>query len=264
MLIDGVFEIKKLNYKIKEITPFLKKLTPKGKKEVAVLLKKYNNKKLSRNTICVLASLICCKAGNEYNDKSGYVVIPAYFVDEFFENHLLENTSFLNNLFNSYRCVYHNGLFKILYKRLCFSDSFFSMKSNEILSSAVYQYNTKEGMAFPDVWMKLNSSSLQMHYLFPSLGLFNKYETLSGTAFEALLNNTVSDDFKKQRLEISIGKKVSFEWTIVKILTEKFLKLINLITNRNIAFRKLLIPILSAVEKSIFNVKSSPIFVMNW
>ncbi|TZF94272.1 hypothetical protein FW781_16780 [Chryseobacterium panacisoli] len=238
--------------------PFLKKLTPKDKKEVVALLKKYNNKKLSHNTISVWASLFCCKAGNEYKDKSGYVIIPAYFVDEFFENHLPENTSFLNNLFNSYHSVYHNGLIKILYEKVCFSDSFFSMKSNEILSGAVYQYNTEEEISLPDVWMKLDLSSLQEPYLFLFLELFNKYETLSGTAFEALLNKMVSDDFKKQRLEISIGKKVSFEWTKVKRFTERFLKLINLINNCNIAFRKLLIPILSAVEKSVFNVKKPP------
>jgi len=263
MLIDEGFKTIYLNYKIKETFPFLKKLTPKDKKEVVALLKKQNNIKLSRNTISVLASLIGCKAGDKYKDKSGYVVIPAYFVDEFFENHFLENTSFFNNLFNSYHSVYHNGLIKILYERACFSNSFFSMKSNKILSSAVYQYNTEEEIVFPDVWMKLDLSSWQMHYLFLSPGLFNKYETLSGTAFEALLNKTISDNFKKQRLEILIGKMVSFEWTTVKRFTERILKLINLITSQNIAFKKLLIPILSAVEKSVFNVKSSPDFIMN-
>lgn len=263
MFIDEGFKTIYLNCKIKEMAPFLKKLTPKDKKEVVALLKKHNNKKLSRNTISVLASLICCRAGNEYKDKSGYDVIPVYFVDEFFENYFLENASFWNNLFHPYHSVYHNGLIEILYERLCFSDSFFSMKSNKILSSAVYQYNTEEGMMFPDVWMKLDLSSQQIHYLFLSLGLFNKYETLSGTAFEALLNKAVSDDFKKQTLGILIGKKISFTWRSVKQFTDRVLKLINLITSCNIAFIKLLIPILSAVEKSVFNVKSSPSFVMN-
>jgi hypothetical protein len=39
MLIDEEFKTI-LNYKIKEIIPFLKKLTPKDKKEVAAILKK--------------------------------------------------------------------------------------------------------------------------------------------------------------------------------------------------------------------------------
>lgn len=262
MFIDEGFKTMYLNCKIKEMVPFLKKLTPKDKKEVVALLKKHNNKKLSLNTISVLASLIGCKAGNEYKDKSGYDVIPVYFVDEFIENYFLENASFLNNVFHLYHSVYHNSLIGILYEKLCFSDSFFSMKSNKISSSAVYQYNTEEEMMFPDVWMKLDLSSQQIHYLFLSLGLFNKYETLSGTAFEALLNKAVSDDFKKQTLGILTGKKISFEWPSVKQFTDKVLKFINLITSCNIAFRKLLIPILSAVEKSVFNIKSSPSFVM--
>ncbi len=44
MLIDEEFKTIYLNYKIKEIIPFLKKLTPKDKKEVAAILKKKINK----------------------------------------------------------------------------------------------------------------------------------------------------------------------------------------------------------------------------
>ncbi|MDW9382290.1 DUF6493 family protein [Chryseobacterium sp. JV558] len=255
MLIDEGFKAIYLNYKIKEIVPFLKKLTPKDKEEIAALLKKHRNKKLSRNTISVLASLICCKAGNEYKDKSGYDAIPACFVDGFSEKYPPENTSFLNILFNSYYSVYHNRLMRILFQRLCFSGSFFSMGKNKILLSSVYQYSVEDEVVFPDVWMKIDLPSPQMHYLFLSSGLFNKYETLSGTAFEALLNKAVSDDFKVKELEIIINKKTSFEWTSVKRFTDRILKRINLITSCDITFRKLLITILSAVGKSVFNVK---------
>ena len=258
MLIDEGFKTIYLNYKIKEMVPFLKKLTPKDKKEVVALLRKHRNKKRSCNTISVLASLICCKAGNEYNDKSGHNVIPAYLVDDFFETCHPEKTSFLNNIFNSYQSVYFNSLIKIVNWRLRFSGSFFSRKNNGILSGVVYQSDIDAEMEISDVRMKLDLPSKKKHYLFLSSGLFNKFVTLSGTAFEALPNKAVSDDFKVQEVGRMNSKKVSFEWTFVRKFTESVLKLIHLISSCNITIRKLLIPIFLVGEKSVFNGKKPP------
>ncbi|PRA92782.1 hypothetical protein CQ046_23065 [Chryseobacterium sp. MYb7] len=93
-------------------------------------------------------------------------------------------------------------------------------------------------------------------FLFP--GLFNNYETLCGTAFEGLLNKAVSDNLKVNVLGIIIGKKIILEWSSVMRLRNRILKLIDLTTSYTTIFEKLLIPILSAVEKSVFNAKKLP------
>ncbi|PTT35218.1 hypothetical protein DBR28_12525, partial [Chryseobacterium sp. HMWF028] len=255
MLIDEVFEVIYLNYKIKNIAPFLKKLIPKDKKVDVALLKKQNNKKLSQNRTAVLASLICCKAGNEYRNKSGYNMIPAYFVDELIENYLSEKAPFLNNLFNSYQGVDYNGLIIILYWIVYFSDFLFTRKNNEFLSCSVNQYDTESKVTFSDVLMKLRLASRQSHYLFLYPGLFNNFETRSGMAFEALLSKIVLDHLKVKEQVTIIGKKISLKWLVIKRFTGLFSKLINLIANCNAILEKLLIPILSAVEKSVFRGK---------
>lgn len=66
MLIEDEFKTIYLNYRIKEIVPFLKKLTPKDKKEVVALLKKHMNREWEHNNISVLAGLACCKTRNDY------------------------------------------------------------------------------------------------------------------------------------------------------------------------------------------------------
>lgn len=110
-------------------------------------------------------------------------------------------------------------------------------------------------MNFLDAWMKLNLPFQPVHYLFLSAGLFNKDRTLSGMAFEALINRAVSDDFGVCELGTVIGKKISFGWAPVKRLTDGLSALINLSTSHNLAFEKLLTAILSAVEKPVFNLK---------
>lgn len=86
MLIDEQFKAIYLNYKIKEIIPFLKKLTPKDKKEVASILKKHINKEWGHNTISVLAALVCSKTKEEYEKmRPGFHSIPVELVDELFE-----------------------------------------------------------------------------------------------------------------------------------------------------------------------------------
>ncbi|MFS4472243.1 hypothetical protein [Chryseobacterium sp. T20] len=49
-----------------------------------------------------------------------------------------------------------------------------------------------------------------------------------------------------------IGKKSSFEWNQIKGFIHKIPKLISLITSCNVASGKLLMPILSTVEKDSF------------
>ena len=107
----------------------------------------------------------------------------------------------------------------------------------------------------PNVGINLDLPSRKRIYLFLFSGLFNKYETLCGTAFEAVFNKAVLNDLKEMKLGIIIGKKLSFEQNQVKGFAHGFSKLTSLINSCNIAFGKLLIPILSAVTKTVFNVK---------
>ncbi|PWN60399.1 DUF7825 domain-containing protein [Chryseobacterium viscerum] len=264
MLIDGGFMAKYLNYKTKEIVPFLKKLTPKDKKEVVALLKKQTNKKGDCNTISVWAALVGYKAGNEYKRRrSGYYSIPADVVDPLpetcvpvwigkFGNHkdVPENTYFLYYLFNFYQGVYHDNLIRILYRVPYFSDLVFAKKHKKTVLNIDCQYDIKN----INVWMKTNISFQSVHYLFLFSILFNKYKTLCGTAFEVIISKVVSYDFKIQNLETIIDKKISFQWISVKS-TDGLWNLINLIVSNNPGFKKLLMPILSAVEKSVFNLK---------
>ncbi|WP_284461491.1 DUF6493 family protein [Chryseobacterium sp.] len=91
MLIEEGFKAIYLNYKIKEIVPFLKKLTPKDKKEIAALLKKFINKEWGHNSISVLAALACCKTKNEYEKVSpGYYSMPVALIDELLEFYVPE------------------------------------------------------------------------------------------------------------------------------------------------------------------------------
>ncbi|UKB78898.1 DUF6493 family protein [Chryseobacterium sp. MEBOG07] len=264
MLIDGGFMAKYLNYKTKEIVPFLKKLTPKDKKEVVALLKKQTNRKGGRNTISVWAALVDCKAGNEYKrQRSGYCSIPADVVDPILEMYVPvwigkfgshkdvpENTYFLDYLFNFYQGVYQNNLVRILYSEPYFLDLFFVKKHENTFFNADFQYDIK----YIDVWMKMNIPFQSAHYLFLFSRLFNKYKTLCGTAFEVIINKVVSYDLKIQNLETIIDKKISFQWTFVKNI-DGLWNLINLIVSSNPGFKKRLMPILSAVEKSVFNLK---------
>ncbi|CAM2940450.1 hypothetical protein DRF59_09100 [Chryseobacterium flavum] len=103
MLIEEEFKAIYLNYKIKEIISFLKKLTPKDKKEIAVLLKKHINKEWGHNSISVLAALVCCKTKNEYEKVSpGYYSWPVPLIDELFEFYvpewISESHSFLEEI----------------------------------------------------------------------------------------------------------------------------------------------------------------------
>lgn len=89
MLIEDEFKTLYLNYRIKEIVPFLKKLKPKDKKEIVALLKKYINREWGHNTISLLAALACCKTKNEF-EKLGtaYYSIPVEAVEDIFEFYL--------------------------------------------------------------------------------------------------------------------------------------------------------------------------------
>lgn len=181
--------------------------------------------------------------------------IPQLLVTIDNRKELPENAGFLDYLFNSYHGVYYDDLISVLYTAPYFSGSVVAKKYNENLSNAVYQYDIKGNIAFLDGWMKLGLPFQPVHYIFLSAGLFNKDKTLSGMAFEALVNKGVSDDFKMQELGTLIGKKISFGWAPVKRLTDGLSGLINLSSSHNLAFEKLLNAILSAVEKPVFNLK---------
>ncbi|WET48830.1 DUF6493 family protein [Chryseobacterium indologenes] len=173
------------------------------------------------------------------------------------DNHkeLPENASFLDHIFNSYHTIYHNDLIRTLYTVPHFSGSLAAKKYNGDLSCSAYQYDVKGNIAFLDSWMKLNLPFQSVHYLILSAGLFYKDKTFSGIAFEVLINRAVSEDFNMQELGIVIGKKINFEWAPVKRFTDGLSGFINLSTHHNQAFEKLLISILSAVEKPVFNLK---------
>ena len=168
---------------------------------------------------------------------------------------LPENASFLTHLFNSYHAMYQDDLIRSLYAAPYFSGSLAARKYNGDLSCSAYQYDIKGNIEFLDAWMKLNLPFQTVHYLVLSAGLFHKDKTFSGMAFEALVNKAVSEDFNFQELGIIIGKKVNFEWAPVKRFTDGLSGFINLSSSHNQAFEKLLISILSAVEKPVFNLK---------
>lgn len=181
--------------------------------------------------------------------------IPQVLITIENKKELPENAFFLDYLFNSYHGVYHNDLIRILYLAPYFSGSIVAKKHNEDLSNAVYQNDINGNIDFLDAWMKLNLPFQPVHYLFLSAGLFNKNKTLSGMAFEVLVNKAVSEDFGVQELGVLIGKKVNFEWAPVKRFTDGLSGFINLSTSHNQVFEKLLISILSAIEKPVFNLK---------
>ncbi|WP_347219157.1 DUF6493 family protein [Chryseobacterium sp.] len=168
---------------------------------------------------------------------------------------LSENASFLDHLFNSYHTIDENDLIRTLYTAPYFSGSLVARKYNGDLSCSTYQYDIKGNIEFLNAWMNLNLPFQGVHYLLLSAGLFHKDKTFSGIAFEVLINKAVSDDFNIQELGIVIGKKINFEWAPVKRFTDGLSGFINLSTNHNLAFEKLLISILSAVEKPVFNLK---------
>ncbi|AZB08673.1 hypothetical protein EG344_07395 [Chryseobacterium sp. G0162] len=168
---------------------------------------------------------------------------------------LPENASFLDYLFNSYHTIYQDDLIRTLYTVPYFSGSLAARKYNGDLSCSTYQYDIKGNIEFLDSWMKLNLPFQSVHYLILSAGLFHKDKTFSGIAFEVLINRAVSEDFNMLELGIVIGKKINFEWAPVKRFTDGLSGFINLSTSHNQAFEKLLISILSAVEKPVFNLK---------
>ncbi|WP_160138946.1 DUF6493 family protein [Chryseobacterium sp. c4a] len=165
------------------------------------------------------------------------------------------NASFLDYLFNSYHTMYQDDLIRALYTTPYFSGSLVVSKYNSDLSCSTYQYDIKGNIEFLDALMKLNLPFQPVHYLFLSAGLFNKDKTFSGMAFEALVNKAVSEDFNILELGMIIGKKINFEWAPVKRFTDGLSGFINLSTRHNQVFEKLLISILSAVEKPVFNIK---------
>ncbi|MEG0927895.1 DUF6493 family protein [Chryseobacterium sp.] len=181
--------------------------------------------------------------------------IPEVLISVENQKELSQNANFLDHLFNSYQGVYDNDLIYILYFAPYFSGLFVAGKYNKDLSSAVYQYDIKGNVRFFDAWMQLNLSFQPVHYLFLSAGLFNKDKTFSGMAFEVLINKAVSEDFGVQELGMLIGKKINFEWAPVKRFTDGLSGFINLSTSHNQAFEELLISILSAIEKPVFNLK---------
>lgn len=173
------------------------------------------------------------------------------------ENHkeIPVNASFLNYFFNSYHTVYQEDLLRILYTAPYFSGSLIARKYNADLSCSTYQYDIKGNIEFLNAWMKLNLPFQSAHYVFMSAGLLHKDKTFSGMAFEVLINKVVSEDFNVLELGTIIGKKINFEWAPVKRFTDGLSGFINLSTSHNHAFEKLLISILSAVEKPVFNIK---------
>lgn len=181
--------------------------------------------------------------------------IPEVLVSISNKKELLENADFLEYLFNSYHGVYDDDLISILYTAPYFSGSVVAKKYGETLSRSDYQYDIKGNVSFLDAWMKLSLPFQSVHYLFLSAGLFNKNRTFSGMAFEALVNKVVSEDFEVRELGTMIGKKISFGWAPVKRFTDGLSGFINLSSRHNLAFEKLLIAILTAVEKPVFNLK---------
>ncbi|PQA96707.1 hypothetical protein B0A69_01125 [Chryseobacterium shigense] len=89
MLIGDELKAIYLNYRIKEIVPFLIKLSPKEKKETAVILKKFLNKDWGHNHISMLATLACSSTQEEYEKlASAYYAWPIHLLDELFESYV--------------------------------------------------------------------------------------------------------------------------------------------------------------------------------
>lgn len=65
----------------------------------------------------------------------------------------------------------------------------------------------------------------------------------------------VLSNFKEMKLKTMQGEKLNFEWNQVKGFIHGALKITSLITSGNIAFGKLLIPILSTLNKTGLSVK---------
>ncbi|MFZ4931192.1 DUF6493 family protein [Chryseobacterium sp. Mn2064] len=196
----------------------------------------------------------------EFSDRkiyrwNGSEEIPQLLISLENKSEIPVNATFLDYLFSSCRRVYNHDLIHILYTAPYFSGCIFARKYNETLSNAVYQYDIKGNIEFFNAWMKLDLPFQTGHYLFLSAGLFNKDKTFYGIAFEVLVNKAVSEDFELQKLGLILGKMISFEWAPVKRLADGLSGLINLSTRHNIALEKLLIAILSAVEKPVFNLK---------
>ncbi|MBV8326344.1 DUF6493 family protein [Chryseobacterium sp.] len=181
--------------------------------------------------------------------------IPQLLISIENKQELPENPSFLDYLFNSYHGIYQDDLIHILYTAPYFSGSVFAKKYNETLSNASYQYDSKGNIEFLDAWMKLDLPFQPVHYLFLSAGLLNKDKTFCGIAFEVLINKAVSDDFDSCQFGRLIGGKISFDLAPVKRLTDGLSGFINLTSSHNMAFEKLLIAVLSAIEKPVFNLK---------
>lgn len=64
------------------------------------------------------------------------------------------------------------------------------------------------------------------------------------------------NNFKEMKWGIIIGKKLSFEWNQIKGYIHKIPKLVSLIASWNAASGKLLMPILSTVEKTVLNAEN--------
>lgn len=62
-------------------------------------------------------------------------------------------------------------------------------------------------------------------------------------------------NFKEMKLKTMQGEKLNFEWNQVKGFIHGALKITSLITSGNVAFGKLLIPVLSTLNKTGSNVK---------
>ncbi|MDN5476423.1 MAG: DUF6493 family protein [Chryseobacterium sp.] len=91
MLIGDELKTIYLNFRIKEIIPFLIKLTPKEKKETAVILKKFLNKDWGHNHVSMLATLACSSTQEEYEKlASAYYALPVDLIDELFESYVPE------------------------------------------------------------------------------------------------------------------------------------------------------------------------------
>ncbi len=144
---------------------------------------------------------------------------------------------------------------RILYSRPVFQTLFSEERNSRLLLSSLYQYCIEGYVMVLNVEMKMNLLSITRLYLFLSLGLFEKYEACDGKAFDPLLDTVFSGCYKKQERKTVIHKKPSFECKPVKTLAYGISKLIYLIIKCNVTLSKLLFPILSAVEKKVFNSK---------
>ncbi|KFF08062.1 DUF6493 family protein [Chryseobacterium luteum] len=103
MLIEDELKAIYLNYKIKEVLPFLIKLTPKEKKEAGAVLKKFLDKDWGHNSISMLTALACSNTQDQYESLvPGYYTVPVDLVDQLFQFYtpqwLGNSYSFLRNI----------------------------------------------------------------------------------------------------------------------------------------------------------------------